>query len=98
MRAKTSIWILNGILICWIIICRRRCIPREWLCDHDYDCGPFDRSDEDESLCKHKEKCAPNQSECSSASGTTTVCIDTEKFCDGHFDCVNDEYTEFCGK
>ena len=40
----------------------------------------------------------PNQSECASPSGTGPICIETEKFCDGHFDCVNDEYTEYCGK
>lgn len=81
-----------------LAIFRRRCIPREWLCDHDYDCGPFDKSDEDESLCQFKEKCLPNQSECASPSGTGAVCIDTEMFCNGQFDCVNDEYTEYCGK
>lgn len=77
---------------------RRQCIPREWLCDHEYNCGPFDKSDEDESLCQFKEKCLPNQSQCASPNATDVICIDTEKFCDKHFDCVNDEYTEFCGK
>lgn len=81
-----------------LVISRRRCIPREWMCDHDQDCGSFDTSDEDESLCHMKEKCLPNQSECASPSGTGPVCIYTEKFCDGTFDCVNDEYTEYCGK
>lgn len=59
--------------------------------------GPFDTSDEDESLCQLK-KCLPNQSECASPSGTGPICIDTEKFCDGTFHCVNDEYNEYCGK
>ncbi|XP_031616659.1 prolow-density lipoprotein receptor-related protein 1 isoform X3 [Contarinia nasturtii] len=77
---------------CWKT---RRCIPRKWLCDGSSDCGPFDTSDEDESLCRLK-KCLPNQSECASPSGTGPVCIDTEKFCDGTFHCVNDEYTEYC--
>lgn len=81
-----------------VLFNRRRCIPREWLCDHDQDCGPYDNSDEDESMCQLKEKCLPNQSECTGPNGTSAVCIDTEQFCDGHFDCVNDEYTEYCGK
>ncbi|CAF5038889.1 unnamed protein product, partial [Rotaria socialis] len=24
-----------------------RCIPERWVCDHDYDCGGTDTSDED---------------------------------------------------
>lgn len=27
-----------------------------------------------------------------------TICIETEKFCNEHFDCINDEYTEYCGE
>lgn len=71
----------------------RRCIPQEWVCDSDYDCGPFDTSDEDASLCRSRG-CPPNYSQCQSNS---IVCIETVKFCDGIFDCTNDEYTEFCG-
>lgn len=41
-----------------------RCVPRAWVCDGDFDCGQFDRSDEDVSLCHTKEKCSPNYSEC----------------------------------
>lgn len=66
------------------------------MCDKDFDCSGDDKSDEDETLCQFKQKCLPNQSECASTAGI--VCIDTERFCDSVFDCVNDEYTEFCGK
>lgn len=82
----------------WLIYFRRRCIPHEWVCDKDFDCFGDDKSDEDETICQFKEKCLPNQSECAGAAGTGIVCIDTEKFCDGVFDCVNDEYTEYCGE
>lgn len=90
---------VNCSFICLFIdCCRRRCIPHEWVCDKDFDCSGDDESDEDETLCQFKEKCLPNQSECASAAGTGVICIDTEKFCDGHYDCINDEYTEYCGK
>lgn len=79
-----------------LIYFRRRCIPHEWVCDKDFDCSGDDKSDEDETICQFKEKCLPNQSECVGASGAGAVCIETEKFCDGVFDCVNDEYTEYC--
>lgn len=82
----------------WKNVCSLRCINREWTCDGDYDCGPLDTSDEDESLCHLKGKCLPNQSECATPGGKGAVCIDTEKFCNGKFDCVDDEYTEYCGK
>ena len=71
-----------------------KCIPKEWLCDGDFDCAPTgDTSDEDQQQCEKVKNCLPNQSECKD-----NVCIDTEKFCDGHFDCINDEYPEFCSK
>lgn len=71
----------------------QKCILREWLCDGEIDCGPDDRSDEDPSQCPNKKPCAPNQSKCAGGD-----CIDTAKFCDGRFDCLNDEYVEFCGE
>lgn len=67
------------------------CIPHDWLCDNDYDCGQNDTSDEDLPTCYTTKKCLPNQTEC-----TGGICIDTDKFCDGKFDCINDEYVEFC--
>lgn len=71
----------------------RKCIPVEWLCDSDYDCGsPIDESDETLSKCRSKKECSPNQTKC-----TDDLCIETELFCDGKFDCVDDEYKEFCG-
>lgn len=69
------------------------CIPSEWVCDGEQDCGSDDSSDEDSVSCRRRQKCLPNQSECSGG-----VCIDTEKFCDGKFDCINDEYVENCRK
>lgn len=71
----------------------QRCIPKEWLCDYDYDCGAFDTSDEDQPRCRAARSCLPNQSECQNGD-----CIDTAKFCDGTYDCVNDEWTDYCRK
>lgn len=61
------------------------------MCDGDYDCDDRDTSDED--TCPSAKKCLPNQSECES-----NVCIDTEKFCDGQYDCINDEDPVNCRK
>lgn len=74
----------------------QKCVPREWVCDGDYDCGPYDTSDEDETICRTKGKCTPNHSECFVSKGHT-ICIETAKFCDKSIDCINDEYTEYCG-
>ena len=71
----------------------QRCIPKLWVCDGDYDCGSMDTSDEESPQCPSTIKCQPNQDQCSDGQ-----CIDTEKFCDGKFDCVNDEYQEHCRK
>lgn len=63
------------------------------MCDGEKDCGAEDTSDEDSVNCRRQQKCLPNQSEC--AGG---LCLDTEKFCNGKFDCVNDEWVENCRK
>lgn len=75
--------------------CRRtqQCIPSNWVCDGEKDCGADDTSDEDSVNCRRQQKCLPNQSECDGG-----LCLDTEKFCDGKFDCVNDEWVENCRK
>lgn len=70
----------------------QHCIPSSWVCDGDYDCrSPRDTSDEDN--CRSTVKCLPNQSECD-----RNICLDTAKFCDGHFDCLNDELPQHCRK
>lgn len=62
------------------------------MCDGDYDCrSPRDTSDEDK--CRSTVKCLPNQSECDQS-----ICLDTAKFCDGFFDCLNDELPQHCRK
>lgn len=71
----------------------RKCIPKEWQCDSEYDCGLkgrfdfLDTSDEDSSLNCTK-KCPPNKLPCSNGE-----CIHISKFCDGHIDCPNDEFS-----
>lgn len=69
----------------------RKCIPRQWLCDQVYDCGLIgkfnllDSSDEDQSCTK---TCPANKLSCSNG-----VCLLISKFCDGHVDCPNDEFS-----
>ncbi|KAJ6647667.1 Prolow-density lipoprotein receptor-related protein 1, partial [Pseudolycoriella hygida] len=69
----------------------RKCIPNEWICDGDFDCDARDKSDEDPTKCHTAKMCLPNQSECEGG-----LCIDTEKFCDGKIDCINDENFKVC--
>ncbi|XP_055591150.1 low-density lipoprotein receptor-related protein 1 [Uranotaenia lowii] len=69
-----------------------RCIPRSWTCDGDADCGVIEKfrtidvSDEDADLCRSSKHCLPTQTVCSNGK-----CLDIEKFCDGTWDCSNDE-------
>lgn len=69
-----------------------KCIPRSWTCDGDADCGvvekfqTIDVSDEDADLCRSSKHCLPTQTVCSNGK-----CLDIEKFCDGVWDCTNDE-------
>ncbi|XP_072306545.1 SCO-spondin [Eucyclogobius newberryi] len=65
-----------------------RCIPADWLCDNEDDCG--DGSDE---ICP--STCAPQQFRCShSLSGP---CLDVALRCDGRPDCADQSDEEFCG-
>lgn len=70
-----------------------KCIPQMWVCDGDYDCGSLDTSDEEAIRCHTQKKCLPNESKCEG-----NVCLSTAKFCDGTFDCINDEYDDICRK
>ncbi|XP_049539126.1 low-density lipoprotein receptor-related protein 1B [Anopheles darlingi] len=69
-----------------------RCIPAEWACDGDIDCGVVfkyhmvDDSDEDPGLCRIHKKCLPTQAVCSDGR-----CLEIDRFCDGTWDCSNDE-------
>lgn len=71
----------------------RKCVPKQWLCDEVYDCGLIvkfsllDTSDEDSSQNCTK-KCPVNKLPCSNG-----VCLHISKFCDGHIDCPNDEFS-----
>lgn len=71
----------------------RKCIPREWLCDTVFDCGLIgkftllDPSDEETSQNCTK-KCPVNKLPCSNGA-----CLHISKFCDGHIDCSNDEFS-----
>lgn len=113
-----------------------KCIPNNWVCDGEYDCGTHDISDE--INCKYipvlcvvflqlcpaltgqvlaifacllqlhthnttfftirfyvgrndEVSCRPYQSKCSNG-----FCLDISRFCDGIWDCDNDEVK--CGK
>lgn len=69
----------------------RKCIPKEWLCDSENDCGLIgkfnllDPSDE-ESALNCTKKCSSNKLPCSNG-----ICLHVSKFCDGRADCQNDE-------
>ncbi|XP_058118715.1 prolow-density lipoprotein receptor-related protein 1 [Anopheles ziemanni] len=69
-----------------------RCIPSAWTCDEDVDCGVvekyhmLDESDEDPQLCRAHRKCLPTQALCSDGK-----CLEIDRFCDGAWDCSNDE-------
>lgn len=72
----------------------RKCIPKEWICDSQNDCGLIgkfnllDPSDE-ESSQNCEKKCPVNKLPCSNG-----ICLHISKFCDGHVECPNDEL--FC--
>ena len=53
------------------MIYSKKCIPRDWVCDNEVDCGSDpvsgrkDDSDEDPALCKSNViSCGPNQLIC----------------------------------
>lgn len=69
----------------------QKCIPNQWLCDGEFDCGQQgdvreDKSDENQARCFAGKKCPPNKALCSYG-----ICLEIAKFCDGHWDCANDE-------
>ncbi|XP_077410354.1 SCO-spondin [Vanacampus margaritifer] len=65
-----------------------RCIPSQWLCDNEDDCG--DGSDE---ICPFT--CSPEHFRCTSTP--SGPCLNLALRCDGHPDCADQSDEEFCG-
>lgn len=67
-----------------------KCIPENWYCDGDNDCGARDRSDE--SNCS-LSACTAVQFRCSDGK-----CVPISWKCDGFDDCVDGSDELKCGK
>nr|XP_040023734.1 SCO-spondin [Gasterosteus aculeatus aculeatus] len=65
-----------------------RCIPIQWVCDNEEDCG--DGSDE---ICP--STCPPDNFQCTSTP--SGPCLNLALRCDGHPDCSDQSDEEFCG-